>query len=121
MKSALAKSVFRLILTQKGATSPSTKLWDDWNEERRRSAESLVLQSDLPVSLSLFVPEQTVLLTTQRLVAGRRAIDLSDIIDVKPADFSTKEKGELIELEIITLKGPNFRMSMESGPSYFGF
>lgn len=114
------KSIWSSIFSRKGTASSSTKLWEDWDEDRRHRLSDVVLQKELPVLLSFSEPENVVLLTTQRLVVGNRSVDVKDIVDVIPAEFSTREKASLKELDIVVNTKEKFRVPLESGSAYFG-
>lgn len=115
------KSTWSAVFRRKGGSGVHTRLWDEWDSETRRFAETMLEPKDdeMPVVLARTVLGGSVLLTTRRIVTDTVVAATSEITTVRPSEFSEKRKDELNELEVNLSNGKSILLVLEAGSSYF--
>jgi hypothetical protein len=116
------RTVWAPVFSRKGGADSVTRLWEDWNEEIRSSIlEKVVLvDQEEPVILSGPDSGDCAILTTRRLYFGGKVIDICEIMDVRPVEFTRRPKEKLNELDVVTRDGGFLRLTSSPGSGYFG-
>jgi hypothetical protein len=109
------------IFSRRGGSGPTTRLWDDWDDEARAAARRTITlePEELPVVLARSESRGQILLTTRRLVCDSGAAPLREIVSIRPVELTEKRKDQLDELDIRLSTGRSLRIAVESGSSYF--
>ena len=115
------RSIWAAIFSRKGGRSPTIQLWDDWDNDTRVTAlETRQLErEELPVVLAKPRVGGPVLLTTRRLLCNSGEAFVSDIVGVKPVEFTERQKDQLSALDVQISAGMFLRITLEPGASYF--